>query len=210
MKPTVFIFFLIGSLCSGQKKIGPLSDISNKYKLIRELIASNALRQYHTDYSCDETSEQGSLTFYFNSRELKHILHTYKKGHVAFRDEYYVWNDELFFQYAIHDVTYKDYKRNTYGKRQLADVSLTLEERFYFKDQKVIKCQFKDYENRSDRSKKIKTNHVPNKSVGCDQATQALEKYKTLLQHSHLKIEDACNLPRSISNAASEIIAGEM
>ncbi len=211
MKPTIILLLLTYSTCLSQNEIGALTDISNKYKLIRELLGSNALRQYHTDYSCQETSEKGSLTFYFNGNELKHIVHSYEKGHVKFRDEFYIWDDELFFHYAIHNIWYKDYEKNKYGKREIVDVTLTLEERFYFKNHRIIKCQFKDFENRSNTPKRIKTNNIRNKNIGCDQASKALEKYMILLKYQEMKVEDACNLPRSITNRdVQDIIAGDI
>ncbi|MBQ0734087.1 hypothetical protein [Aquimarina celericrescens] len=211
MKPTIILLLLTYSTCLSQNKIGALTDISNKYKLIRELLGSNALRQYHTDYSCQETLEKGSLTFYFNGNELKHIVHSYEKGHVKFRDEFYIWDDELFFHYAIHDIWYKDYEKNKYGKREIVDVTLTLEERFYFKNHRIIKCQFKDFENRSNTPKRIKTNNIRNKNIGCTQASKALEKYMILLKYQEMKVEDACNLPRSITNRdVQDIIAGDI
>ncbi len=199
MKPTILLLLLTSNICIGQNKKGAISDISNKYQLIRELISTNALRQLHTDYTCEETSEEGALTFYYNGNELKHIIHTHTQGHVKYRDEFYIWNDELFFQYAIHNISYIDIERNKSKKRQKVDVTLTLEERFYFKDRKVIKCQFKDFENRSNR-KNITTNYVRNKNIGCDQAVKAIEKFEILLQYQESNIEDACNLPKSITN----------
>ncbi|GAA4274681.1 hypothetical protein U6A24_08950 [Aquimarina gracilis] len=200
MKPTVLLLLITSSICLGQNKRGPISDISNKYQLIRELLDTNALRQHHTDYSCEETSEVGSLTFYYNGNELKHIIHVYEKGHVKYRDEFYVWDDQLFFQYAIHNIWYKDYERNRYGKRKMVNVTLTLEERFYFKDHKIIKCQFKDFENRSNTPKRIRTNNVRNKNIGCNEASKALEKFDILIKYQEASIDDACNLPRSITD----------
>ncbi|AXT63530.1 hypothetical protein D1816_25360 [Aquimarina sp. AD10] len=205
MKPTIIALLLLTTYtCFGQSRKSALSDIRNKYQLIRELLDSNALRQHHTDYSCKETSEEGTLTFYYNSSELKHISHNYTKGHVNYRDEFYIWDDELFFQYSIHNIWYKDYERNKSGKLEKVDVTLTLEERFYFENNAIIKCQFKDYENRSNTPKIIKTQHIRNKNVGCDQAQDALEKFNTLLQYQEINIKDACNLPRSITK--TEII----
>ncbi len=200
MRPTLLLLFFTSIICLGQNKKGTLSDISNKYQLIRELLDTDALRQHHTDYSCQETSEKGSLAFYYNGSELKHIVHSYEKGHVKFRDEFYIWDDQLFFQYAIHNIWYKDYEKNKYGKRKMVNVTITLEERFYFKDNRIIKCQFKDFENKSNYPKRIRTNHVRNKNVGCDQATKALEKFAILSTYQEIKVEDACNLPRSITH----------
>ncbi|TSE09542.1 MULTISPECIES: hypothetical protein [Aquimarina] len=200
MKPTIVLVLLLTSFISlGQTRKGALSDIRNKYQLIRELVDTNTLRQHHTEYSCEEAIEKGGLTFYYNGNELKHIIHTHTKGHVKYRDEFYIWDDELFFQYATHKISYKDYERSKSGKRQLVDVILTLEERFYFKERNVIKCQFKDFENRSNRPKEIKTNNVRNVNVGCDQAQSALKKFDLLLRYQDMEIEDACNLPKSIT-----------
>ena len=182
----------------GQSKKGALTDIKNKYQLIRELLDSNALRQHHTDYSCKENSENGTLTFYYNGNELKHIVHSHIKGHVKYRDEFYIWDDQLFFQYAVHNVWYKDYERSSSGKLKMVDVTLTLEERFYFKDEQVIKCQFKDFENRSNNPKQVKTRNVRNKNVGCEEAQKAIEKFNLFMQYQNTNIENACNLPRSI------------
>lgn len=200
MKSTIVLVFFITSFTSlSQSRKGVLSDIRNKYQLIRELVDTNTLRQHHTEYSCDEAIEKGGLTFYYNGNELKHIIHTYTKGHVKFRDEFYIWDDELFFQYAIHKISYKDYEKNYSGRRQLVNVILTLEERFYFEERNVIKCQFKDFENRNNRPKEIKTNNVKNVNVDCDQAQNALKKFDILLRYQNIEIKDACNLPKSIT-----------
>ncbi len=200
MRPTILLLLLTSSICFGQSSKGTLSDIKNKYQLIRELLDSNALRQHHIEYSCEDISEKGAYTLYYNSSELKHINHTYMQGHVKYRDEFYIWDDELFFHYATHKIWYKDYERNRSGKRQMINVTLTLEERFYFKDEKIIKCQFKDFENRSNKPK-IKTNYVRNNNIGCDQAQNALDKFHFLLKYKEIKAEDACNLPRSITRS---------
>ncbi len=207
MKPTIVLLLLCTCLCFGQNKKGALSDIKNKYQLIRELVDTNALRQHHTDYSCEETAERGALSFYYNGTELKHIVHTYTKGHVKYRDEFYVWDNELFFQYAIHNIWYKDYERSKSGRLRKVNVTLTLEERFYFKNRTILKCQFKDFENRSTNPKARKTQYVRNKNIGCDQAQKALEKFDVLLKYQESEIEDACNLPKSITNTEpSEVI----
>ncbi len=212
MKPTFFlVLFLTSSISLGQNKKGALSDIRNKYQLIRELVDTNTLRQHHTDYSCPESLEHGALTFYYNGNELKHIIHTYHQGHVKYQDEYYIWDDQLFFQYATHNIWYKDYEKSRSGKRLLVHVTLTLEERFYFKDREIIKCQFKDFENRSNNPKKIKTNYIRNINIGCDQAENAIEKYNLLLNFQKMNIEDACNLPKSITNMEpQDIIYGNI
>ncbi|TPN82134.1 hypothetical protein [Aquimarina algicola] len=201
MKPIIFIvIFYISSFSFGQNKRGVFFDIKNKYQLIRELVDTNTLRQHHTEYSCNESSDKGSISFYYNGNELKHIIHTYTVGHVKYRDEFYVWDDQLFFQYSIHDIWYKDYEKKSSGKRKLVNVNLTFEERFYFKDGNAIKCQFKDFENRSNYRKKVKTNYVKNITVDCDQAQAALEKFTILSNYQKLNIENACNLPKSITN----------
>lgn len=204
MRSTILlVLLLISHISLGQNKKGDLSDIRNKYQLIRELVDTNTLRQHHTDYSCNESSEKGSLTFYYNGTELKHIIHTYTQGHVKYRDEFYIWDDQLFFQYATHKIWYKEYERSRSGKRRLVNIVLTLEERFYFKDRNIIKCQFKDFENRNSSPKKIRTNNIRNINVGCDQAQTALEKFDLLLDFQKMEIEDACNLPKSITNTES-------
>ncbi|WP_103071431.1 hypothetical protein [Aquimarina sediminis] len=212
MKPTtVFVFLLTSfiSFCQSRKEV--LSDIRNKFELIKELVDANTLRQHHTDYSCHQTLGEGSLTFYYNGNELKHVIHTYSQGHVKYKDEYYVWDDQLIFQYATHDIWYKDYERTRSGKRKLVNVTLTLEERFYFKDRNAIKCQFKDYKNRSNSPKKIKTNHVRNINIDCDQSQNALDKFDLLLKFQKMKIEDACNLPKGITKTgALDMIYGNL
>ncbi|MDY8138240.1 hypothetical protein [Aquimarina sp. 2201CG5-10] len=212
MKPTLIIlFFLNIHISFGQSRKEILVDISNKYQLIRELVDDNTLRQHHIEYTCEESSDKGSLTFYYNSRELKHILHTYTQGHVTFKDEYYIWDDQLFFQFAIHKIRYKDYERKKYGKVEKVNVTLTLEERFYFHEENAIKCQFKDFETRSNKSKNPRTNYVRNQITNCEQAQKVLLKYQVLLQQQELDLANACVLPKSISKILKDdVIYGNM
>ncbi|WP_378173020.1 hypothetical protein [Aquimarina sp. SS2-1] len=206
MKPTLLLSFCIltSALSLAQEKREILVDIKSKYLLIRELIDTNTLRQYYTDYTCEESVEKGTLTFYFNSRELKHILHQYTQGYVSFKDEYYVWDDQLFFAFSTHEITYKDYEKNKKKRIQKVDVVLTLEERFYFHNFEPIKCQFKDFETRSNRSKNPTTNYVRNKTADCDQTDRIIEKFNTLLAYQNVIIDDECELPRSISKIISD------
>lgn len=188
---------------------GDLSDIRNKYLLIKELVETNTLRQHHTNYSCEDLQEKGNLTFYYNGNELKHIIHTYIQGRVTFIDEFYIWDDQLFFQYTTYKIWYKDLEKKRYEKNKLVNVMLTLEERFYFKDRNVIKCQFKDFENRSNKPKKIKTNNIKNINIDCDQAQNSLKKFDALMRFQKNTVEEACNLPKSIYNIESlDIIYG--
>lgn len=207
MKPTIALISLLSlQVCWGQSQKEILRDISNKYQVIRELVHSNALRQFHTDYVCEESSERGELTFYYNSSELKHILHVFTQGHVTYKDEYYIWDDQLFFQFATHKISYNDYKRNKHRKLKKIDVTLHLEERFYFSNEKPVKCQFKDFETRSDNPKNPRTNYVRNTSVACDEADQAIQKFYALLEQHKSEVLNACDLPRSISKSLSDDI----
>ena len=204
MKPTITLLLCLSSyICIGQTIKEDLSDIKNKYQLIRELVETNTLRQYHTNYPCKNLPEKGNLTFYYNGNELKYIMHTYTQEHIKYRNEFYIWDDQLFFQYTTYKIWYKHLEKQRYGKYNLVDVTLTLEKRFYFKGRNIIKCQFKNFENRSNKPKKIKTNHVKNISIGCDQAQNSLKEFDDLMCFQENTIKDACNLPRSISNTES-------
>ncbi|WP_299440570.1 hypothetical protein [uncultured Aquimarina sp.] len=206
MKPTLIlsICILLSAISFGQNKKEILTDIKSKYSLIRELVDNNTLRQYYTDYTCEESLEKGALTFYYNSRELKHIIHQYTQGYVTYKDEYYIWDDQLFFEFSTHKMKYQDYEKNKKKRIQKVAVVLTLEERFYFHNFEAIKCQFKDFVTRSNRAKNPKTNYVRNQNTDCDQANRVIEKYEVLLKYQDTNIEDACALPRSISKIISD------
>ena len=64
-------------------------------------------------------------------------------GHSTYRNEFYIWDDQLFFQYTTQIIRYKDYSKKGKIKSLIKDITLTLEDRFYFKDKKAIKCQIK-------------------------------------------------------------------
>ncbi|MFD2561736.1 hypothetical protein [Aquimarina rubra] len=208
MKPTLILSLCIlsSTISLAQSKREILADIKSKYLLIRELVDNNTLRQYYSDYTCDESVEKGTLTFYYNSRELKHIVHQYTQGYVSYKDEYYIWDDQLFFEFSTHKIKYHDYEKNKKKKIQKVDVVLTLEERFYFHNFEPVKCQFKDFETRSNRLKNPKTNYVRNQTADCSQATRIIEKYNVLLEYQNANIEDECSLPRSISRIVSDDI----
>ena len=194
------IFFTFFTYFAGnaQSKKEILTNIVAKYQVIRELVDSNVLRQHHSTYACQESTETGTLTFYYNSNELKHILHSYTQGHVTYTDEYYIWDRQLFFQFATHQIWYKDHVRK-YRKVYPIDVTLTLEERFYFHEETAVKCQFKDYETRSNRNKNPKTQYVRNKTIDCDLSQKVIEKFRLLLTYQEGNEHNACNLPRSIA-----------
>ncbi|WP_062060431.1 hypothetical protein [Aquimarina longa] len=197
---TVLLFILISCTSLAQSQKSTLYDIKNKYQLIKELINTNTLRQYYTDYQHDKSVKNGSLTFYFNSSELKHIIHKYTQGNTQYKDEYYIWDDQLFFQYSTTKIKYTDYEKKTYQKkRKLINITLTIEERFYFKNRNTIKCQFKSFENRSNNPNKIKTNYVSNIDIECNQAQNVLKKFDLLFEFQKTEIGDPCNLPKSIT-----------
>ncbi|MHA7058945.1 hypothetical protein ACWGOQ_0017095 [Aquimarina sp. M1] len=206
MKPTFILSLCIltSTISFSQEKKEILADIKSKYLLIRELVDTNTLRQYYTNYTCEESIEKGSLTFYYNSRELKHIIHQYTQGYVSYWDEYYIWDDQLFFEFSTHKVTYQDYEKNRKNKIQKVAVVLTLEERFYFNNSEPLKCQFKEFETRSNRSKKPKTNYIRNQTTDCDQSHLIIKKFNALLNHQNRDIDDACVLPRSIAKVVSD------
>ncbi|WP_299220584.1 hypothetical protein [uncultured Aquimarina sp.] len=206
MKPTLILSLCIltSAISLAQEKREILADIKSKYLLIRELVDNNTLRQYHSDYTCEESLEKGTLTFYYNSRELKHIIHQYTQGYVSYKDEYYIWDDQLFFEFSTHKVKYQDYEKNRKKRIQKIDVTLTLEERFYFHNFEPIKCQFKDFETRSNRAKNPKTNYVKNQITDCNQASRVIEKYNVLLEYQNMTIDDSCILPRSIARIVSD------
>ncbi|WP_298540959.1 hypothetical protein [uncultured Aquimarina sp.] len=206
MKPTLILSLCIltSVISLAQEKREILADIKSKYLLIRELVDNNTLRQHYSDYTCEESLEKGVLTFYYNSRELKHIIHRYTQGYVSYKDEYYIWDDQLFFEFSTHKVKYQDYEKNRKKRIQKVDVTLTLEERFYFHDFEPIKCQFKDFETRSNRAKNPKTNYVRNQITDCNQANRIIEKYNVLLEYQNMIIDDSCILPRSIAKIVSD------
>ena len=206
MKPTLILSLCIltSVISLAQENREILADIKSKYLLIRELVDNNTLRQYYSDYTCEESLEKGTLTFYYNSRELKHIIHQYTQGYVSYKDEYYIWDDQLFFEFSTHKVKYQDYEKNKKKRIQKVKVTLTLEERFYFHDFEPIKCQFKDFETRSNRVKNPKTNYVKNQITDCNQANRIIEKYNVLLGYQNITIDDSCILPRSIARIISD------
>lgn len=207
----VYIYLFSCTLTFAQSKKEIFADIKNKYSLIRELANNNTLRQFYTDYTCEESLEKGSITFYYNSRELKLIVHQYTKEKVSYKNEYYVWDDELFFQFSKHKVRYEDYKRAKKKRIKKIDVMLNLEERFYFYNLFPIKCQFKYFETKSNPIKNPKTNYVRNTSTDCENSGRILEKYTILLDFQNIEIEDNCALPRSIAKIISDdVIYGSL
>ena len=208
-----FLIVLVLITCNtvlAQEKKEILSDIKNKFELINELIANNALRQFHSEYNCNEASENGTLVFYYNSSELKKIAHNYTKGRVKYTDDYYIWDDQLFFHYSTHKLTYNDHYKNNFGKRLRTKVQLTLEERFYFHNEVAVKCQFKDFETQSHHKNNPSSNYVRNHTTSCDDAESVLKKYEALILFQDQNIADSCILPKSIQNIPFDAIYGEL
>ncbi len=207
MKPTILLlFYILGMAISyGQNKEEILSFIDNKNSVINELIDDGGLRQYHTCYTNETSLEKGTLVFYYNSSELKHILHQYTIGRVTYKDVYYIWNDELFFQFSTHTVKYQEHLANTSNTSLVSEVALTLEDRYYFHNGEPIKCEFSSIETRSNRNKpSIKHNII--EAVDCKMVEKITKKYTSLLQYQNKKVKDPCDLSRSISSIMPEHI----
>ncbi|MEW7279306.1 hypothetical protein ABW636_11990 [Aquimarina sp. 2201CG1-2-11] len=199
MKPIFLTIILLTSsfsFCQNKKEI--LSDIHNKYQVIKELMSKDALRQYNTGYTFNISYKKSPLTFYYNGNELKYIEHIYTWGHTTYKDEFYVWDDQLFFQYTTQVIRYKDYRKKGVIKSDVKNITLTLEDRFYFKNRKAIKCQFKSFQNHND-SIKITTHRVRNITTECDLAENVLEKFDILKKLQAKEVESAKELPKSIS-----------
>ncbi|MFC5044724.1 hypothetical protein ACFSTE_22285 [Aquimarina hainanensis] len=175
-----------------QDQKGIISDISTKYEVIRELIGSNSFSKENSSYFCKDFTESGIITYYYNSSELKHILHTYTQNHISHKDEYYVWNNQLFFQLTTHTTHYKTYKESP----DPIDITHTMEKRYYFDKEKSILCKVKEYQTKNNQP--IKTNSVSSKKIRCNQSQDILKKYKILLDYKSKKSTDNCMVAREM------------
>ncbi len=184
------------SLC--QTKEETLSDITNKYLLIKELVSTNALRQYHTDHPCIDPIEKGNLTFYYNSSELKHIVHTYVLNHVKFRDEFYIWDDQLFFQKATHKVRFQNFKKDSLGKEKLAYITVLFDEQLCFEKGHLISHKRNCYES-TNTPYIIRPRYSNNIGLKKGEEQKALEKFNALLELQRLKVKGPTELPKSIT-----------
>ncbi|WP_025742138.1 hypothetical protein [Aquimarina pacifica] len=194
------VLLFISFVSLGQNRKETLSDMTNKYHLIRELIDTNTLRQYHTDYPCQDPIEKGDLTFYYNSSELKHIVHTYILDHIKYRDEFYVWNNKLFLLHASHKIRFQDYKKNTLiNIGELINVTVTYDEYLYLKDDTVINYVFDCFENRSDAPEKTNSRSIKSQRIKSGQLDRILKKFNALLYFQKTKIKGPTSLPKSIT-----------
>jgi len=199
MKTAVLLSFysLNLTLSFGQSQEEKLSYINNKNEVIRELIDNGALRQYYTCYNCSP-SEKGTLTFYYNSSELKHILHQYTLGRISYKDEYYIWNNELFFQLSTHTIKYPGYQDRTVNFGQITEVTLTIEDQYYFNNGEPIKCETKSIESRNGQDNTAPIVYTASQAINCKTIDKITKKYNLLLEYQNKHIKNPCDLSRTI------------
>ncbi len=175
MKPTIIvsIYTFVATISYGQSKIEILNDNKDKYALICELISKDTLQQHDIDYTCEDTSEKGTLTYYYNSRELKHILHEYKQDLIQYKDEYYIWDDQLFFGISVKKIE-----------------EHAIEERFHFYNSNPISCQYKNFETQNNR--------VLNESNDCKNASNIIERYDLLVNYQYSDTKGNCIFPKGV------------
>jgi len=180
--------FLVLQLSWGNSSTDILTDINNKYQIIRELVEGNALRQLHTAYQDENNKEKGELTFYYNGNELKHVKHVFLEKNIVWVEEYYIWDDQLFLQYNGALQKEQEINFNT-----LQDIDLEYTGAYYYYNEQPFPCLI-DQGNAETL--------VP--KVSCEQAIQVRDKFHSIILENETKLQDPIDFPKNISRRLAD------
>jgi len=199
---TLFILILFCNFSIGQSKKDIIANSNYRYNLINELIDNNILRQYHTTYNYQETTNNGTITYYYNSGELKSIIYTYIKNRMFFRNEFYVWNNSLMYAQNTRKIRYQDFDYTAKEENKpLQCVTTTIKEKYYFDNNQIVHCESSKTNTTSDKIEITEDTTATNPKV-CSENFEVMEKFNVFLSFSKTQIKKPETLPKSITKFA--------
>lgn len=190
-----FISFLLSTLSvAAQLHVDPIQDIRQKFSYIMKAKSDNLLTTTEFSYECPYEPGEGTITFFYEGEALRLVEYSFHEGeHYGGTDQYFVWNDELFFAYYDHGSWRFDYENGDFSNPQTVD-EIT-QKRFYFDNQQPIRCLLKQFERYSRNIHHLASHDVPNQETSCDEAQTVQSTFKLLLEwQDGGKSSDRCSL----------------
>jgi len=205
MTKTIFILLLFIPFLNGhgQHNANVFSKIESKHEVISELLNINALRQLHVIYNYEKDVENGSISFYYNGSELKHIQHLFTRDQIEFIDKYFIWDEELIAKS-------RSYK--TRSKTELEKLACDLgkhikqfEEYFYFSNKKPIKCTLIISDVIPDINSNIsQINEIRTVNLGCEEIEEIFNTFAILLKKQKNESSRKDLFPKAIPKIVSD------
>lgn len=151
-------------------------EIQNQYKVIITAKEKGELKEHTVVYECPDYPASGEIKFFSDKYGLKLIEHSSSDGnHSGSLDQYFLWNDELFFFFS-------EFSNWTFDSNQEDNdeiehtIDYITESRYYFNNDKALKCLKKNYEVYSARKENPKSENVKSEEIDCETAPDIMDK----------------------------------
>jgi len=176
MKSFVVIALVMTTLSSNSQNIEEKIQTIRKHFSEIELAISKDQYESKTEHiSNDSEGIEGTITKYYEGKKLKKIVsEEVIYGENLQKTSYYVWNDKLFFVYHQSQAPrHIDARKTEYHHT---------ENRYYFYDEKPIRCLGKTFVVNPDSNITAKdlSAKTASKEKNCNDAKNIIEKFKSL------------------------------
>jgi hypothetical protein len=159
----------------------PIKDIKQKFTAITTAKENGELSMDSTVYECPDYPSYGTVYYYKKDDKVRLIKHSFSDGSHGGRSiEYYLWDNELFFQYIDESYWSFDGGNMNGDEMQPNTVDYYTEMRYYFSKGELIKCLEKKFEYKTANKKNPTSNEVSNKEVACKSAEELLLSFYEL------------------------------
>ena len=151
-------------------------EIRNQYKVIIAAKEKGELNEHTVMYECPDYPASGEITFFSDKYGLKLIEHSSSDGsHSGGLDQYFLWNNELFFFYSEFGSWTFDTNQEDNDEVEHTIDHFT-ESRYYFNNGAAFKCLEKNYEVYSAKKENTKSEDVENEVIDCEAGPDILDK----------------------------------
>ncbi|MGK0388821.1 MAG: hypothetical protein ACI94Y_001553 [Maribacter sp.] len=158
----------------------PIKDIRQKFNAINTAKGNGELMMDSIVYECPDYPNYGTVYYYKKDDKVQLIKHSFSDGaHGGRSIEYYLWDNELFFEFI--DENYWTFDTNNSSDGTMSNtVDYYTEMRYYFSKGELIKCLEKKFEYKTANKRNPTSNEVSNKEVECKGAELLLKDFYEL------------------------------
>ncbi len=161
------MFATLSSLGQTLNEENEISQIRTRFGEIMAAKSQDKLNVKELNYECSNDPMMGSISFYYENKELVLIEHSSNDGsHGGGTEQYFISKGSLFFYFE--EVSFWQFAPNSNDSEQPETVDIYKEERLYFHENKLIRHLLKEFQTASNEDAAMVSSKTPNKKMEID------------------------------------------
>ena len=149
------------------QSVSPINTIRKRFQLIREDIKNEEYHVASQSYKSEGEPFGGKVIYHEHEAVPRMISHQIYAGDHSYKTvEYYSWEGKLFFVYVKEGAWRFDHENLGEGGIVQYTIDEILEFRFYYHQEKAIRCLEKQYQILTARDDEPAPDEVPNQTSG--------------------------------------------